>query len=93
LARMIQLARELYRRGQRCFVVALHSPSVMPGGTPFAKTEAEVAELLNRLDRFMAFFFEELRGEAWTPHAALEHWSASPAWLSAPAAPASSPIA
>ena len=90
VAHMIQLVKELYRRGQRCFLVALHSPSVMPGGTPYAKTEKEVTELLRRLDRLLAFFFHELRGEAWTPNAALEHWSASSAWI---AAPASSPTA
>jgi hypothetical protein len=83
---MIQLTGELYRKGQRCFVVALHSPSVMAGGAPYANTDAEVADLLGRLDRYLAFFFGEFGGQPWTPEAALEHWSLSSDWFSKPAA-------
>ncbi len=74
---MASLTRSLFKSGTRLFVVSLHSPVVMPGGTPFASNEQEVADLLNRLNEYFKFFFGELQGEPWTPEAALNFWSAS----------------
>ncbi len=80
-AQMIELTKALYRRGERCFVASIHSPTVMAGGTPFSRTEAEAAERLKELSCFLKFFFDELGGEPWTPGAALEHWSRDPQWV------------
>jgi len=79
-AQMIELTRKLFQRGERCFVASIHSPTVMAGCTPFARTEEEVGAALKNLDTFLKFFFGELRGEPWTPGAALEHWSRDPEW-------------
>ncbi len=77
---MIRYTGSLVKRGVRSFVVSLHSPVVMAGATPFARNEGEVTELLGRLREYLRFFFGELQGEAWTPQAALDYWSAQPAW-------------
>jgi len=79
-AQMIELTRELCARGERCFVASIHSPTVVAGCTPFARTEAEVAAVLKNLDVFLKFFFGELQGEPWTPGAALDYWSGDPQW-------------
>ena len=75
---MIRLTRNLIARGDRCFVVSLHSPVVMAGATPFAKNKHDVKNLLGRLDEYLRFFFGELQGEAWTPEAAVDYWSGQP---------------
>jgi hypothetical protein len=80
LARLIALTRTLVQSGQRVFVLHLHSSSVMPGGTPYARDEDGVQSLLARLKDYLEFFFGELRGEPWTPEAAYRHWSSLPEW-------------
>ncbi|HEX6112991.1 MAG TPA: hypothetical protein VFZ10_11815, partial [Geminicoccaceae bacterium] len=68
LAEMRRLTRALLARGQRSFVVSLHSPSVVPGNTPYVRSEADLALLLMRLRGYLAFFRDELRGRFVTPH-------------------------
>ena len=75
LPELIAITKYLLNQGHRLFVISLHSPTVMPGGTPFGRTEQEVQAVLSRLDGFFRFFFEDLTGEPWTPEAALEFWS------------------
>ena len=75
---MMRMTRRLISRGDRCFVVSMHSPVVMAGATPFARNEQEVKDLLGRLDEYFRFFFSELKGEAWTPEAAVDYWSSQP---------------
>lgn len=53
--------------GQDCFVVSLHSPSSMVGGTPYVTTVRERDELVLALKRYLAFFLGELNGVAMTP--------------------------
>lgn len=72
LTEMMTLTDALLRRGDRCFVLSLHSPSVMPGGTPYARTEEDVAKLLNSLKGYFEFIFGERNAEPWTPAAALQ---------------------
>lgn len=55
------------RQGQCCFVVSLHSPSSMVGGTPYSATPEQRDALVRRLERYLAFFFGELGGEPTTP--------------------------
>ncbi|MEX0760191.1 MAG: polysaccharide deacetylase family protein, partial [Tistlia sp.] len=50
-------------QGQQCFVVSLHSPSSMVGGTPYSATVAERDALVSRLERYLAFFMGELNGQ------------------------------
>jgi hypothetical protein len=69
LAEMRRLTRALLARGQRTFVLSLHSPSVVPGNTPYVRTDADLALLLQRLNGYLMFFRDELRGRFVTPDA------------------------
>lgn len=77
--KIIALTKTMLRQGSRFFVVSLHSSIIMPGATPYVKDEKEVAMLLDRLNDYLTFFFEQLGGEPWTPLAAREHWFAQSA--------------
>ena len=39
---MRRLTRALLARGQRTFVLSLHSPSVVPGNTPYVRSDADL---------------------------------------------------
>jgi hypothetical protein len=69
LAELKRLTRALLARGQRTFVLSLHSPSVVPGNTPYVRNDAELAALLQRLRSYLTFFRDELHGRFVTPHA------------------------
>ena len=42
-------------------------PSLVPGNTPYARTERDVAEILSGLRRYFEYFFGTLGGVAMTP--------------------------
>lgn len=67
--------RALLRAGSRLFVVSLHSSVILPGATPFARTEAEVESLLGRLHGYLKFFMCELGGKPSIPGEVLLQWS------------------
>jgi hypothetical protein len=69
LAEMLRLTRALLARGQRTFVLSFHSPSVVPGNTPYVRSDAELAAFLGRLRGFLAWFCHDLHGRFITPHA------------------------
>jgi hypothetical protein len=69
LAEMKRLTRALLARGQRTFVLSLHSPSVAPGHTPYVRTDADLVALLLRLSEYLRFFRDGLRGRFVTPQA------------------------
>jgi hypothetical protein len=68
LAANIRLARSLYQQGARVFTLTYHSPSLVPGMTPYVATEGELSGFLESMDRFFRFFVEELSGRPATPH-------------------------
>jgi hypothetical protein len=67
LVEMRRLTRALLARGQRTFVLSLHSPSVVPGNTPYVRSDADLRVLLGRLREYLAFFRDELCGRFMTP--------------------------
>jgi len=69
LAEMMRLVRALLARGQRTFVLSFHSPSVVPGNTPYVRSDAELAAFLERLRACLARFQGELHGRFVTPGA------------------------
>jgi hypothetical protein len=69
LAEMKRLTHALLARGQRTFVLSLHSPSVAPGHTPYVRSDADRVALLQRLRDYLRFFRDELGGRFATPQA------------------------
>jgi len=59
-----QLTRALLAAGQRVFVYSFHSPSVMPGCTPYVGSDADLRRFLDTCDRYLDFFTRELNGTA-----------------------------
>jgi hypothetical protein len=64
---MRRLTRTLLHDGVRVFVFSFHSPSVMPGGTPYVRSQADLERFLDKCRRYFAFFMHELDGVAMTP--------------------------
>jgi hypothetical protein len=62
-----RLVRFLLARGLRVFVYSFHSPSVVPGCTPYVRTQRDLEVFLDRCRRFYEFFFGELGGVSMTP--------------------------
>jgi len=57
-----RLTRALHAAGHRVFVLTYHSPSLVPGNTPYVRNLAERDAFLDWLDGYYAFFREEIGG-------------------------------
>src|SRR4029453_4799877 len=57
---MIGLARDLARAREPVLNVLFHSSEAIVGGSPYNRTEGELAAFLDRLNRFLAFATREL---------------------------------
>lgn len=66
LAHMQRLTRALFSRGRRVFQLSLHSPSMLPGCTSYARNPQERDELLARCSGYFRWFREEMGGEVVT---------------------------
>jgi hypothetical protein len=64
---MRRLTRTLLDDGIRVFVFSFHSPSVMPGGTPYVRSQSDLERFLDKCRRYFTFFMRELNGVAMTP--------------------------
>ncbi len=62
-----RLTGALLARGQRVFSFGYHSPSLVPGNTPYVRTERDLEEFLDRLRCYFDYFFGTLGGVAMTP--------------------------
>lgn len=62
-----RLTLSLLREGHRIFSLTYHSPSLLPGCTPYVQSHADLARFMRRLERYLEFFFSELGGTALTP--------------------------
>jgi hypothetical protein len=63
----VALLRALYRDGLRVFSIAFHSPSVVPGHTPYVRSQSDLDRFLSHCRRFFDFFMDELGGCPTTP--------------------------
>ena len=63
----INITRFLYNKGVRTFTWSFHSPTVMPGGTPYVNSESELKKFLESFYRYFDFFFDKMQGVATTP--------------------------
>ncbi|GAA0540752.1 hypothetical protein FHS83_000051 [Rhizomicrobium palustre] len=57
-----RLVRALLKRGTRIFTLSFHSPSLVPGNTPYVRSAAELEKFLAWFEEFYAFFFAEIGG-------------------------------
>jgi len=61
---MIRQVQAGIARGRRIFMLTYHSSSLLPGATPYVRTEADQQNFLATLDRFLLTFFEKFGGTA-----------------------------
>jgi hypothetical protein len=66
-AELRRLTLALLRKGHRVFSFTYHSPSLMPGNTPYVRSEADLRAFLRRIEQYLDFFTGELGGRAVTP--------------------------
>jgi hypothetical protein len=64
---MKRLTRHLLRRGTRVFTFSYHSPSLLPGCTPYVRSRSDLDRFLDRFKSYFEFFLGELGGVATTP--------------------------
>jgi hypothetical protein len=57
-----RLTQALLSRDQRILTFSFHSPSMMPGHTPYVRTESDLKEFLAACRQYFDFFFDELQG-------------------------------
>jgi hypothetical protein len=67
LSEMTRLTRALLGDGIRVFVFSFHSPSVMPGGTPYVRDQADLGRFLGKCRQYFDYFFGQLNGVTMTP--------------------------
>lgn len=69
---MRRLTKTLLSDGVRVFVFSFHSPSVMPGGTPYVRNDEDLERFLEKCRRYFDFFLREIQGVTMTPLGAKE---------------------
>ena len=73
LARMKQLATAVVNRNVQVLVLMFHSSSLLPGCSPYVKTEQDLDRFLQRLSSFFVFAQEELALSAITLGECYQH--------------------
>lgn len=68
LEELRQVTEAMLRAGYRVFNFTYHSPSLAPGHTPYVGSAAELDQFLDRIERYLEFFFTRCNGFAATPH-------------------------
>lgn len=63
----LALTRALLDRGVRTFTWSFHSSTVLPGGSPYVRSERDVNEFLASFRRYFDYFFGDLGGRSMTP--------------------------
>ncbi|HEX4159679.1 MAG TPA: hypothetical protein VHY79_14525 [Rhizomicrobium sp.] len=69
-----RLTRAMLNDGHRIFVISYHSPSLIPGYTPYVKDQTDLARFLAWMEGYFDFFFGQLGGIPSTP-LAVRAWS------------------
>lgn len=64
---MRRLTRRLYADGCRVFTFSFHSPSLMPGGTTYVRSEGEARAFLDTMAGYFDWFLGEFCGRPTTP--------------------------
>ncbi|HLY89110.1 MAG TPA: glycosyltransferase [Acetobacteraceae bacterium] len=61
------LTKLLLRRGHRVFTFNYHSSALLPGFTPYVRTQADLDRMLQTIEEYLRFFIDQLGGVAMTP--------------------------
>jgi hypothetical protein len=75
----IRLTRKMLAQGHRVFSFTYHSPSLLPGCTPYVGNDDDLARFLDRMTRYFEFFTGEIGGRPSTPEEVRELVGAPPA--------------
>jgi hypothetical protein len=67
LKEQYRLTRAMLRQGYRVFSFTFHSPSLVPGNTPYVRNSAQMQLFLERIEQYIEFFVGEVGGCAVTP--------------------------
>lgn len=62
-AELIKLMKSLFGNGKKVFILTYHSPSLMPGNTPYVKNEADLHRFLHSIRTILEYFKFEIGGE------------------------------
>jgi peptidoglycan/xylan/chitin deacetylase (PgdA/CDA1 family) len=57
-----RLTSFLASHGHRLFIFSYHSPSLVPGHTPYVRDSSGLERFLDTIDRYLAYFVGELQG-------------------------------
>ena len=87
LAALKRLTRALLARGHQVLTLCYHSPSMVPGHTPYVRTEAQLRSFIETCDAYFDFFAREAGGRFATAFEILAECRTE-----APAAPAAARI-
>lgn len=68
LAEMKRLTRSMHNSGTSLFCMNYHSSTLMPGGSPYVRSTLDRANFIEKIARFLDFFFSEMNGRATTPN-------------------------
>lgn len=69
-----RLTRQLLADGVRVFAYTYHSPSLVPGHTPYVQTDRDLAAFQDDMRRYFDHFFGDLNGVAATPMDLYQVW-------------------
>lgn len=61
---MVRQTRAALAQGIRLFMLTYHSSSLLPGATPYVRSEAELNGFLAKLESYLSFFFTDCHGRA-----------------------------
>ncbi|MGZ8361579.1 MAG: polysaccharide deacetylase family protein [Allosphingosinicella sp.] len=57
-----RLIEALVQRGQRVFTLVYHSPSLVPGNTPYVRSQDDLAAFLGAINQVLIFFRDRIGG-------------------------------
>ena len=77
-ATQCRLLRAMTAQGQRVFTLSYHSPSLVPGHTPYVQNDADLQQFLHCIDTVLRYFRDALGG-SFTTLSALERRLRQPA--------------
>ena len=67
LAEQKRLTRTMIANGQRVFTLSYHSPSLLPGCTPYVRDTGELDAFLAKIEDYVVWFGGEIGGAFMTP--------------------------